>query len=347
MKKQKLFYSLDSTLVMLFWLGWILLFWSWYLASGLHWYVLIIVFFLAILCLCLSVLIITSRKMLYIAIAVATFPVVALAKGLFYFMVPIWILCVLLLISGARKIKNEEQNRIRIEAHRLVRFGIPTFTTAIALLIAGAYFFFLKGQQKVQSYPAIDLEIPMFVTSAGIKTASAIVPQEDLTLISQGATVDQYIEASAKTQIEANEEEKQEYIKALEKQLGRALTPEEIEGVTEATIEAYDMQKMIVKQRQNLSKQLGIKIKGDEQVLTVVNALINQKIDEFFNGANKKKTVVPISLAFVLLLTLKSIGWILTYPLSWTVKFLYHIMHRIKIIKVTKVHKEVEQIIGT
>ncbi len=276
--------------------------------------------------------------MIYTIVVIASIPSVILAKEQMFTMFIIWLVAALLFVFAVKRIKKEQQSRVSVEVSMMLRRGIPIIGTALSILIASGFYFSLVEKQNLSIVPKIEIEIPHSVTLKILKIARFIIPAEELVWIQKGITVDEYVEKTVK--------ENEFILKERDQDLFNEITSQR-EITLPSADEFSDSNKNIFVEngRKALSDQLGIELRGDEQMDLVINELLQRRVNEFLNGETVGAELLPIGAALTMYILLQSVVWFLGFVIFWTAAGLFTILVKLKMINIKKELKEVEGIV--
>lgn len=343
MKNKKAFKLLTPGALLLAWMGWFFILRTLYFNANFYWSGPIVFFYCALALLGIYVLMEDNRKLLSLIIAAATLPSLVMSIKNWYLILPMWMLANLIINLGVDRIKAEQQNRLKILPHSLMKFGLPLVTTAMALLISTNYFLSIKDKTERGQVPKIDIVIPTGLINAVLSASSSMVPEESVRGLSQEITVDQYIQRNLDTELSIGQEDVDQYFSSQ----GRTLTPEQKQQIRQQLESAEDASIGIatLEGRNRLSQQLGMPLTGQEKMKDVLAQYINNRVKKFFNSDEEGGNILPVGMALALLLTIKSLAWVLSFPLAWTITGVFRIMVKMKVVEVITVNKSAEEIV--
>lgn len=192
--------------------------------------------------------------------------------------------------------------------------------TSLSLLIAGGFYFSIISHQKVGETPRINIEFSDRITNGALRSINFLVPTDELFWTIDGATVDEYIEHTMKTQSNVNEAENFDDMKEFEKEM------------------------VVATGRETLGEQLGMKISGEDKLAKVINTLVNKRANEIMNGDLVSTNVVPIGAMFGMFITVRSLIWVLNMILYWIATGAFILLVKAKLLLIKKEEKEIEMI---
>jgi len=339
MRNEKLFWPLATISVLVFWLGWIVIYAS--LSDNIEhrWLYPTLVLFFASLVYYLFIIIVHKIRDLVILTAIIILPSVMLGGNYWYNMTIAWVVANLLYYIAIRRIKKEQHSRTKISAFFILRRGVPIIGTALSLLIASGYYFSMISKQMVGELPKFEIEISQKVTKSGLKGVNYIVPTDEVEWILDGATVDEYIMRTMESQGSFGQFQAGQPVEAQGGEGSRG-----IEGISLPEITKEQQQQFIVLNRNTLEQQLGVELTGDERMDDLINTLVNMRVNDLLNGKMFSASVVPLGAAFAMFLTVRSLIWIFNFMLYWIVTGIIKIFIKAKLIVIKKETVEVERI---
>lgn len=323
--------------MILFFSGWASTYCAFYLEGICPIWFALTAFFLAMVFLSIFVILSNNLRMICLAVVVASIPSVILARGQLFTMFGIWLVAVLLFVFAVKRIKKEQQSRVSVNVFMTLKRGIPIIGTALSILIASGFYFSLIEKQKLSIIPRIEVKIPHSVTTKMFKVARFVIPAEELVWIQRGITVDEYVEKTMKANEFILKESDQGLIEEITPQGEAALLSVEKLG-------NLNQEVLIENRRKALGAQLGVELKGDEQMDFVINELLQKRTNEFLNGETIDTELLPIGAGLAMYILLQSMAWLLGFAIFWTAAGLFTILVRLKMINIKKEMKEVEEI---
>ncbi len=314
--------TLILTLI-LFVAGWVLTYYSIFGGGGglSKWSVTAGCFFLALLFLYLFILVTKEARTILLLVLVIFLPALILGKGHWISMFLPYIFSVLVAILATKLIKVEQNSRVKINTFHILRRGIFTVGTALSILIASGFYFSVIDKKEAKSnVPSFNFEISKKMAESGMKVVETVVPSKEITWISEGVTVDEYLEKAMK--------------KGREREMELLFQSSE-----------FDKNEFIIQSREEFSNQLGVKLAGNEKMIDVIRGLVNRKIDEVVNGEGLTADMMPFTVAIAMFLVVKSFAWVINLLLLWTIALVFYILSKLKIVKITEVQRTVEEVL--
>lgn len=347
MKNKKIYWTFFSLSILAAWISWFMVYRSFYWGENHYWSLPIVSLFFSLVFFSLLLLIESRNKFLYLATALALLPAFFLSQGSFFLMVPIWICGLLIIFWGVEKIETEKNERIKLNIGKLIHQGMPLITTGLCLIIAGGYYFSLQNQSQLGNVPRFSIQLPSKIVDIAVQLGSQFGEQNVLKEIEQGITVDEFIKMNLGKSIQKQEaNDNNVWQEIAEKKLGRKLTEQEQQMLDQQLTTNANDKMEIELARNQLAQQLGVPLTGEEKMQDVVSQVVNKRIEKYFNGnSSDQNQTVPISLAIALFLTTRTLAFLLSYLLIWTIQLFFHIMIKMKIFVIGKEIREVEVII--
>ncbi len=339
MKNKKLLYTLAIGTVILFSLGWLLLYRAFFVNNyeGL--------FFAAFLYLCafgffyFLVVLEHNRRILHLVCSFGMMGAVFLGKDHLMPSFLVWAVIMASCVVAIERIKTEQYNRINIDIYRILKRGVPVIGTAFTLLVAAGFYFSVANLQKVGHVPRINIKISTETTRIAFKIVDIVMPNDEISWVLEGVTVDEYFRKILRSQDISLEGTVLEEI--------RNEVDDEIRAQREAGIEreVWERERMIVeKNRAMLADKLQIELDGNERIDDVLNNLINKRANDLINGQVIVSEMLPIGSAVALFVSIRSIVWISNVILFWTISGIFSILVKLGKIKVVKEVREIENI---
>lgn len=224
---------------------------------------------------------------------------------------------------GLGRIRQDLKLNIRIDLWKTLRTGSAFFIFALALIIASQYYWETKNTSLENTVPKFKLDaLSEKVTS---KFLSSINP-DFKNVEEDGLTVDQFILETKKKQIENDP-----ILKTLEDNFSK------------------NSQELVLGEgRRQLSDLAGVKLTGQEKLADIFSVIINNKVNDFVAPSfseNSKLPLLHLILAFILFLTVASLGSFLGIFLIPLTKLIFFVLRKIGLVEVIKVQKETEEIV--
>ncbi|MBD3244563.1 MAG: hypothetical protein GF335_01065 [Candidatus Moranbacteria bacterium] len=282
-------------------LGWYFIY-IFFKTGQLNWFLIITSFILTIFLILFCILL--NRKYAKILTLIAITPSLFLSFNIFalagYF------LSLGLFFLGIKRIKNNQNNSIKLNVIYTILIGYSLITTPFCLMPSINYYSHLNQQFKVNHLPKFKIEIPQALTNVLINIFDNLL-QEDFYFSNSELTVDEFINQKIKQQNRAN--------------------PDLIS------------QNLLSEQKKALSQSLDMDLKGEEKMSTVLNKLINQEIEHYFNSMNEKSDFPVWGLTLALFFTIKTITWTFRFPICYAIVLFIKILIKFQLIK--KIDKNV------
>lgn len=339
MQNKKLLYGLISVVLGLFSLGWFFLYCAFYVNEYDGLFLPIIFFFLGFGTFYFLMVGEHNRKILFAVCAAGLFGAVFLGKGALFSSFLLWVLGSIICLFAIKRAKKEQYNRIDIDIYQILRRGVPIIGTIFSILVAVGFYFSIANLQKVGDIPRFNLNLPIEVTRLAFGTMNMVMPNEEISWVAEGVTVDEYFQRILRSQDIS-----------LEGTVLQEITNEvdsEIKAQKEAGLEREIWEKeraIIEKNREMLAEKLKMELSGNERIDEVLHVVINNRANELMNGRVVSSEILPIGGAFALLITVKSMVWLFNIFLFWTVSGIFSILVRLGKVKIVKEKREVENI---
>jgi|GEM_PF-3321270 len=239
-----------------------------------------------------------------------------------------WSILVILIsfgvLYGARKIvRREMRSRIKINIWESLRIGRHFFIFAMALMLAGQYYFFNNPQIESSNLPKFKMD------SGRDGLMIKLVTLADTDLLNQKrefATVDEFV---------------------FEKFRGNDMN---LKGVNEdgveyralRTTELSELQRenVIKKGRSDISKMAEREVNGDEKMIDIFVEILNKKVDNFLNVnvgyLDQEMPVMHIVFTLVIFLAITGTGTIVSWFLVFLVVIIFKLLILIGLLSINK-----------
>lgn len=296
------------------------------------WLAPIIWFSLLFIMLCLDIMLVKNRGMLYSALVLTLLTSVTFAFNPWHFL--ILTLGFLLFLASSQRIKNNIDYGKKIKPARSFRAGKSFLIFAIALVVSSQYYFSVKDLPVQKIIPEFNFDkVTNYLTP---KILSSVSPNFSAG-INSDMTVDQFIVQMQKNQLDKMGigESDLAQLPPNERQIARQQINSEIEKNQELILEEG---------RKNFSDLAGRKVSGSEKITDVISELMNKKINAYFQPKDIKADSIPIVpvIALFLFLTIASLGSFLGIFLIPLAAVIFRILVKLNLIKIVKIPAEVE-----
>ncbi len=339
MKNKKLLRFLITGIIILFSAGWLLLYRAFFINNYDGLLLPVIFFIFAFLSFYFLIILEHDSRILYIVCSFGMLGAVFLGKDYLIGAFLVWVLVTAGCVVAIGRIKTEQDNRINIDIYRVLKRGAPIIGTVFTLLVSVGFYFSIANLQKVGKVPRFNVDLPIETTRTAFTTMNIIMPNEEVSWIVDGVTVDEYF---------------RKIIRSQDVSLRGTVLEEiqnEVNDETRAQLEAGMEREMwekeralIEKNRETLEGKLQVELDGNERIDEVLHNLINKRANELINGEMISSDILPIGAALALFVSVRSIVWIANVVLFWTVSGIFSILVRLGKIKIIKEKKEVETI---
>jgi hypothetical protein len=315
MKNKKLQISFFALALSFFWIGWGLI---WLVVSSediTHGWLVFAVFLLALVAFGMFVILTKETKAAIFLAGLCLLGFVVLGFGSWFLVILSIFVCWTIFCLGVKRIKDEQHNKVKMNIYITLRRGISAFGLALSLLICVGFYIYLVEKQEISTIPTINIEIPQEITNRAINIADFFAPEQNFSLISEGVTVDEYLE--------------------------RTLTGGEADH-EKSLLVAQNKSALLAEGRSMLSKQFRIELSGEEKMNEVINTMFEKRVSEIFNGQVSDAPLLPFGAAAALFVVVSSIFWFLGFLVIWTSVILFYILLRLQVVAVNKESREVE-----
>jgi hypothetical protein len=323
----------------LFFLSLIVAFFSWHsvsraiaVADSSVWLIPMLWFSLFYVVYCLEFVLISEKIWPTLSIALGILPSLIFAPDFWHFLILLF--SMLLLYSSYLQIKKDLRLNVKVSLPKTLWMGKAFFILSLAFVISSQYYF--------QAKSAGLLKLPIF--DAGVILDNKLVQgilynfNPDLKkLENKDLTVDELIlENFEEGQMGAGEGE---LLNLVEKS-------QFVSSTNLQRIEELRKQKILEAGREQLGKMANQKLTGSEKVSVVLTEIMNHKIQSLVSPdySDERFPVVPLGMAFILFLTVLSLGAFLVRVLVHLISFIFWIFIFGKIVTIKKVPVEMEVI---
>jgi uncharacterized membrane protein len=236
----------------------------------------------------------------------------------------------LLLILTENQTKKEIERGVKISFHHLVSHTLKYFVTAICVVIAIAYYFSIA--EKPDPSPTL-LEKRTLETEMdwGLKAAELVLPEEKRALVDDitgNMNVDEFLSKNF-----------------IEPEIGNAArmvnTASDATQLIGDAAAAKIHEQMLDKSKQDLAKQLGVNVVGDQAMKEVLMAYIEKTQKSFFEYSGSDKFYIPVILAFGLFLTARVLGTAIDIFLGLLILGIIKLLRTFEIVQIKTEQKEV------
>lgn len=248
-------------------------------------------------------------------------------------------LAVLLFIFIEFQTKKEIDRGIKIDFYHIVGHTLKYFVTAVCLVIAIAYYFSITEKSAKPSATFIEAKTLEMEMDWGLKAVGFVLPEDKKKLadeIANNVTVDEFLSKNfVKPGIDENMAAVNNIIPG-----GPTDTTKLIGDATAVKIH----EEMLAKSKQDLAKQLGVNVIGEQPMKEVLISYIDKTERSFFEYSGSEKFYVPIILAFGLFLTARILGTAVDIFLGLFVLLLIKLLRISGIVNIRHEEREVAMI---
>jgi hypothetical protein len=223
---------------------------------------------------------------------------------------------------GIGRIRQDLKLNIVIDLWKTLKTGSTFLIFAFSLIIASQYYWETKNTSLESALPKFKIDaLSEKLTS---KVLSSVNP-DFKNLDEDNITVDQFILETGKKQFEEE---------AVLMKAGSGL---------------YENSQALVLEegRKQFSDLAGMKLSGQEKLSDVFSSIVNNRINSFIVPSFSENSNLPLLhliLAFILFLTVVSLGSFLSIFLIPLTKLIFFALRRNGLVEIIKVQKEVEEI---
>lgn len=264
--------------------------------------------------------------------------------GINYYNLPGAVLFLILIFLGWRTIRIEKQNRIKMRLMRILPRGLPAFFTAVALMVALAYFFSPSLQGEVSA-----IKIPREIFDIIIKPIEKLVIDR-VPLYKKGMTANEFLLITDITQNMQDpgkvspkllqELHKKGFLEEKGMEMKEFLQNKELAEIIKKGIEPdLENPEKLEKLRKEYSEKLGVSIEETDSFNDLLYKLANSQINAFRKTYGE---ALPVALAIGLFLTIKAVSW----PIMWAIIFItiliFKLFIALKLIRIEEVEVKKE-----
>lgn len=298
------------------------------------WLAPIVWFSLLFMILCLNIVLMKNKMHIYATLFLALLPSLIFSSNFWQFLVILFGL--LLLLAARARIRGDIEYGKKIRLGRSLRFGKSFIFLALALVISSQYYFLVKDEPAQKFIP--DFKVDGLTEYLAPKILSAVNP--DLSASIDGEmTVDQFIVQMQKSQLDqaGYSPEKLSKLPADERAAVQKQINAEIEKNQGALLEEG---------RKKFADLSGQPVSGSEKVSSIFSEIINSKVNSYFKPGNISTDALPVApiVAFILFLTVWSLGSFLGIILVPITAGIFWILVQSKLVLISKVPTEAEVI---
>ena len=239
-----------------------------------------------------------------------------------------------LLFIAYRQIKKDLGLNVKLCLPKTLRMGKSSFILALALVVSSQYYFQAAsvGLLKLPTFDAGVILENKWAKEILYKLNPELQKLEDKNLTVDQMILDNYRESQANSG-EAD-------------LIDLAQGSQVISPANMQKIEQLRDQKVLEAGREQLGKMANRKLTGSEKVSAVMTEIMNQKVQSLVvtDYADERFPAVPIGMAFILFLTVLSLGAFILRILVHLISFIFWIFISTKVVTIKKVPVEMEVI---
>ncbi len=245
------------------------------------------------------------------------------------------VIALLLFVFTERQAKKEISRGIKIDFYHLVSHTLKYFVTAVCLVIAVAYYFSITEGSKPSAL-VIETKTLEAEMDWGLKAAGFVLPEDKKELVNQitnNVTVDEFLSKNfVKPGIDENMTTVNNLVPANSTDTAKLIGDAAAVKIQE---------EMLAKSKQDLAKQLGVNVVGEQPMKEVLMSYIDKTERSFFEYSGSEKFYVPVILAFGLFLTARILGTAVDIFLGLLILGIIKLLRILGVVEVSKEQREV------
>lgn len=330
MKTEITKYLVAGMIVIFGFISWMTVDWAINIPTSSTWLIPMVYCLLFFIALALGAILIKNKTILFLALAVSFL-------GSLYFAFSFWhalilIFCFFLALAGIERISSDFNHNIKFSITKSVRTGKTLIILALSIAITSQYYAEVRNTDKVNI-------IPKFEMGEVVNQILPMIYPDLKNNIEDDLTVDEFILEMSKQNADSFLQDTLENSGASSKNLG-------INETQMAQIIESNQDKIIDQQRKSFAKIAGIPLSGEEKISDVFSEMINNRISEFFSPSLQKNSlpILPWIASLILFLTVVSLGSLFGSLAGYLVAFIFWLMRKANLVKVSKVMVEMEVI---
>jgi hypothetical protein len=255
----------------------------------------------------------------------------------------------LAVILACFKARSFTEASIKLNLSGAARSGALWLTLGLSLVIAGEYYSLIRLNPAERAMPKI--QIGNVVKSVATPVLSRFVPTGNGR--NENVSVDEFLLTIQSQGVGQMGLDQDQIGSMVEAQLGKNISPEQRVVINQevsaqqSAIKNQAQQKVLDEGRKKLTEMSGREVRGDEKISDVMAEIVSLQIEGYFNSGmagNQNSSTLTIILAFVVFLTVFSIGSFLDFFLVYLTHFIFFVLVSTGGIKTAKITKEVEVI---
>jgi hypothetical protein len=280
----------------------------------------------------LEFIVVKEKMLINLSLAVGIFSSLIFAPNMWHFVV-------LLLAFGLAQLAYRQTSsdlgmNVKLNLPKTLRMGKTAFMLAVALIISSQYYFEATSVGLLK-LPTLDASVILenkFAQEVLYKINPDLQKLEDKNLTVDQMILDNYKESQA----DSGESDL----------IDLAQSSQVISPANMQKIEQLRDQKVLEAGREQLGKMANRKLTGSEKVSVVMTEIMNQKIQSVVSPdyAEGGFPAVPVGMAFVLFLTVLSLGAFLVRIIVHLASLIFWIFTFSKLVSIKKVSVEMEVI---
>lgn len=240
----------------------------------------------------------------------------------------------IIMYMSYQQIKTDLGLNVKLCLPKTLRMGKTYFVLALAIVISSQYYF-QAASMGLLKLPVFDASVILenkWAKEVLYKLNPALQKLEDKNLTVDQMILDNYRES----QVGSGESDLIDLAQG-----SQVISPANMQK-----IEQLRDQKVLEAGREQLGKMANRKLTGSEKVSEVMTEIMNQKIQSLVvtDYANEKFPAVPIGMAFILFLTVLSLGAFIIRILAQISSLIFWILTSTNVVKIKMVPVEMEVI---
>ncbi len=255
----------------------------------------------------------------------------------YYLLIGLFVLFLIFIVSRLL-IQKERNSRLKISLRAIFKIGLKLTLLFLALFLGLLAYFYplVKVDEKGINLPP---QILALIMKPLVRTISKVLPAFDPEM-----TVDETLAMTVVIQKPNLSELSPEILKKFQGKKINEINPQELLKDPQM-VEIFKKQakkinpSIISQQRNELAKNLGIEIKGDEKISELINKLASKQLQSLLGPSLKYLPIISAVLTFIMLN-------IIFLPFSWIVilfaLLIFQIFLIFRVVKIEKVMKEGE-----
>lgn len=218
----------------------------------------------------------------------------------------------LLTAYAVYRMRKEFDYSLGFSVSKIARAGLPVYFSVVALLVATFYLSGLNKERALSAFvprPLIEFFLEKMSGKNGLFS--------DVPPVDAQTTVDELIVKMAERELKAK-------------------------GISVSSLPPGELSNLIAIQRDNLSAQFDVTLKGDEKIGEAFYAAITAKVEDFFGPY---RDFLPVAAAIIFFLAFKAFTWPLYFLAMLLTYALIKLLVLMGVVRKEKVTIEVEKLV--